>query len=57
MELDHLSNQGSIESSTSSLQASDNTSLPTASTDSLVTDTGKCQSAVFVRILVLLYKD
>lgn len=40
MELDHLSNQGSIESSTSSLQASDNTSLPTASTDSLVTDTG-----------------
>lgn len=41
MELDRCSQQGSLDSSTSSLRGLGSGSFPTASTDSLATDTGR----------------
>lgn len=44
MELDRCSQQGSVESPTSSLRGLGSVSLPTASTDNLTADTGKNHS-------------
>lgn len=44
MELDHCSQQGLVESPTSSLRGLSSSSLPTASTDNLIVDTGKYHS-------------
>lgn len=44
MELDRCSQQGSVESPTSSLRGLGSASLPTASTDNLTADAGKSHS-------------
>lgn len=53
MELDRCSQQGSVESPTSSLRSLG--SLPPASTDNLTADTGKYHSLSYYYILVQVY--